>query len=167
VSRFGRFAAGFGVAAVAIVIAAWFDGTVMQAAQQESAGSFDLGPEIITGTVGFVLIGGGALVIALTGWRVRSLSLAIAYMVVGGFFVLLEVIVWRLASEINGARPVLPQPIASAISHIYTWQAGPLNAVPILAAATFITGVAILVTTVARPRSSPSGPPSPTEESDA
>jgi hypothetical protein len=53
--------------------------------------------------------------------------------------------------QINNAPPVLPGPLASAVSRIYFWQEGLLNAVPILGAATLLVGLTILIATRPHP----------------
>jgi hypothetical protein len=150
-ARLGRWGIGVGVVAALILVAGWFDGTVMRDTQQQVSRTFDIGPALSIRALGYLLIGGGALVIGIVGWRLRSLSLGIVYVIFGAFFTLLDTIVWKLAARINDAPPVLPQPIAVAISHIYTWEVGPLSAVPILGAATLLVGLLVLAATIRRP----------------
>lgn len=146
-----RFGIGIGVVAALILVAGWFDGTVMRDTQQQVSRTFDIGPVLPTRALGYLLIGGGTLAIGMVGWRLRSLSLGIAYVIAGAFFTFLDTIAWKFAAQINGAPPVLPQPIASAISHVYTWENGLLNAVPILGAATALVGLLVVGATIGRP----------------
>ena len=146
-----RLAIGVGIVAALILIAGWFDGTVMRDTQQQVSRTLDIGPPLLIRALGYLLIGGGALTIGVVGWRLRSLSLGIAYVIVGAFFTFLDTITWKLAAQINDAPPVLAQPIALAISRIYTWENGLLNAVPILGAATLLVGLLVLTATIRRP----------------
>ena len=154
-ARLSRFGIGVAVVAALILIAGWFDGTVMRATQEQASRTFDLGPVLPIRVLGYLLIAGGSLAIGLVGWRLRSVGLAIVYIVGGAFFALIDTIVWKLAAQINDAPPVLPEPIALVVSHIYTWQVGLLNAVPILGAATLLAGVAMLVVSLPRGSQSP------------
>ncbi len=151
-SRWLRFGLGAAVVAVVLVVAGWFDGTVMTATQKQVSTTFDIGPVLPIRALGYLIIAGGSLAIGITGWRLRSLGLAIAYVVAGAFFTFLDTITWKLAAQINDAPPVLPDPIARAIGQVYFWQNGLLNADLIIGAATLIVGLAMLVATV--PRSS-------------
>lgn len=151
-SRLVRFGLGAAVVAVVLVAAGWFDGTVMKAAQEQVSRTFDIGPVLPIRALGYLIIAGGSLAIGVAGWRLRSLGLAITYVVAGAFFAFLDTITWKLAAQINDAPPVLPDPIAHAIGQIYFWQNGLLNADLIIGAATLIVGVAMLMATF--PRSS-------------
>jgi len=146
-----RFGIGIGVVAALILVAGWFDGTVMRDTEQQVSRTFDIGPVLLIRPLGYLLIGGGTLAIGLMGWRLRSVSLGIAYVIAGAFFTFLDTITWKFAAQVNNAPPVLPEPIALAISHLYFWERGLLNAVPILGAATLFVGLLILAATVGRP----------------
>lgn len=149
-SRLARLGIGVAVVAALTLVARWFDGTVIREAQQQVGSTFNLGPVLPVRALGYLLIAGGSLVIGIVGWRLRSLSLGIVYIVVGAFFTFLDTITWKLAAQINDNPPVLPQPIAVAIGDIYLWQNGPLSAVLILGAATLLVGLFLLVATIAR-----------------
>ena len=146
-SRWLRFLFGAVVVAVVLVVAGWFDGTVMKAAQEQVGRTFDIGPVLPIRALGYLIIAGGSLAIAVAGWRLRSLGLAITYVAAGAFFTFLDTITWKLAAQINDAPPVLPDPLAHAIGQIYSWQNGLLNADLIIGAATLIVGVVILAAT--------------------
>ena len=149
-SRWLRFGLGAAVVGVVLVAGGSFDGTVMTATQKQASASFDIGPVLPISALGYLIIAGGSLAIAVAGWRLRSLGLAIAYVVVGAFFTFLDTITWKLAAQINDAPPVLPDPLPQAIGQIYFWQNGLLNADLIIGAATLIVGVAMLVATFPR-----------------
>jgi hypothetical protein len=144
-SRWMRFGLGAAVVAVVLIVAGWFDGTVMKATQEQVGRTFDIGPVLPIRALGYLIIAGGSLAIGVAGWRLRSLGLAIAYVVAGAFFTFLDAINWKLAAQINDAPPVLPDPIARAVGQLYFWQNGLLNADLIIGAATLIVGVAMLV----------------------
>jgi hypothetical protein len=124
----------------------------MRETQAQVSRTFDVGPVLPIRALGYLLVAGGSLAIGAIAWRLRSLSLGIAYIVVGTFFAFLDTLTWKLAAEINGATPVLPQPVASSIADIYLWQNGLLNAVPIIGAATLV-GLAVVVAIVVGPSS--------------
>ena len=129
--------------------------------RRHAGATFDIGPLLPIRALGYFLVAGGSLAIAVVGWRARSLSLGFAYVVVGGFFTFLDTITWKLAAQINGAPAVLPEPVASAISKIYAWQTGLLNAVPILGAVTLLVGISMLIRSAARPSFAVDRAPSP------
>lgn len=146
-SRWVRFALGAAVVGVVLVGAGWFDGTVMKATQEQVGRTFDIGPVLPIRALGYLIIAGGSLAIAVAGWRLRSVGLAITYVAAGAFFTFLDTITWKLAAQINDTPPVLPDPIALAVSRIYFWQQGLLNADLIIGAATLIVGVVMLAAT--------------------
>ena len=53
-------------------------------------------------------------------------------------------IAWRFAAQINDAPPVLPGPIADAVSQIYFWSAGPLNAIATIGGGMFVVGLLVV-----------------------
>jgi hypothetical protein len=149
-SRVLRLGIGVLVLAVLVLVGGWFDGSVMREAQRQAGFSFDPGAALLQRAIGYLLIAGGCLTIGLAGWRLRSVPLGIVYVVGGAFFTFLDTITWKLAAQINDTPPVLPEPMALAVSNIYFWQSGPLNAVLIIGAATLLVGLIVLATTMTR-----------------
>jgi hypothetical protein len=129
--------------AALLFVASWLDGTVMRDAQRQQASTFDLTPLLWWYSLGYLVTAAGVLAAGLVGWWARSLAAGIAFLVSGAFFALLEVINWQLAASVNSAPPVLPEPLARAVSQIYFWQSGPIGSMRIVGAAVFLVGILI------------------------
>ena len=132
-------------AAVILVVVGWLDAVVIVAIQRRSAQSFD-----VTGIgwalpFGYLILAGAILAIALLGRWAASVLVGVAYAIVGAFLTFLFPITWFLAAGVNGATPVLPEPIATFISNIYfNVEQGPLNAIAILGATLLLVGLATI-----------------------
>jgi hypothetical protein len=145
-SKTGRTYVALAGAALALVIAGWFDNAVLRDALRYADATFN--PIGVTGLFAFgsVLVAGSALVVAVLAWRTASVAVGLAYGVVGGFFVALPWLVWNLAAQVNGTPALLPEPLAYVLGRIYIWTSdGSLNAVGTIGAAMLIAGVASLV----------------------
>jgi hypothetical protein len=126
-------------AAAALVVAAWFDTSVVADAQRQGASMFDPGPYAV-GAVGAVAAGGACLLVGWLGVR-SSAVVALLYVLVGGYVALSPWLTWTFAAQIsNGTPPILPD-IASAMSDLYFRTQGPLNFVPIIGGAMAVAGV--------------------------
>jgi hypothetical protein len=66
------------------------------------------------------------------------------YLVVGGYFAFMPLITSWGAAQINGAPPLLPGPIASAMGQIYFSSFGPLNAIATVGAGMFVVGLLVI-----------------------
>ena len=143
-SKAGRSAVALVVAAVVLGAMAWFDTRVMSAAQQRATALFNSSGVALAGAVGSLATAGAVLLLAVLVWRARSAWVGVAYAVAGGFFVLLPWITFNLAAQTNDTPPVLPEPLAIAVSRLLLGSTGPLNAVSIVAAGMVIAGIAVI-----------------------
>ena len=131
-------------AAIMLVIADWFDTTVMFEARRQAAATFDSSGIGAMAVVGSLMIAGSVLLVGALAWRAASLAVGLVYVVVGGFFVALPWLVWNLSTGINDVPAVLPEPVAVALWNIYSSTTGALNAVGTIGAAMLIAGIAAL-----------------------
>jgi hypothetical protein len=132
------------VALLVLLIAHWFDAGVLVDARNGFSYTYDPVALVDLTAIAHILTAAGVVAIALAGWRSRSLAVGIGYAVVGGFLVFLPPLIWLVAVSVNGACPVAPQPIADTLwSWDSTLETGRTGAVFILAAAMFLTGVAV------------------------
>ncbi|MCJ7709956.1 MAG: hypothetical protein MUQ32_03915 [Chloroflexi bacterium] len=129
-------------AAIALVIVAWFDNTVMGDAQQQARSS---GPSYLAMIVllGSLLVAGSVLLLGVLAWRSASVVVGLAYVVVGGFFAAQLWIWWNLAA---GGNEVLPEALAQALRNLFYWSTGgsSLNDVGTIGAGMLIAGIATL-----------------------
>lgn len=107
-------------------------------------------------SLGSLAVVGVILLLGILAWRSKSGLVGMAYTLAGAFFMFLPVILWRYAAQINDAPPLLPPPAADVVSQIYTWSAGPLNAIETIGAGMFLIGL-LVVGQVERDRRA--GPP--------
>ena len=121
---------GFAAAVALLVFAAWLDNSVMTDARRHAAAIFDNSGLAALYALGSLAVAASVLVVGWLGWRSSAL-VGLVYAVLGGFFALLPWLVWSL---------VLPEPMASAVSNIYSSASGPLNAVGTVGAAMLIAG---------------------------
>jgi hypothetical protein len=134
--------AALAAAAIALVIAAWLDNTVMPDAQEQARTS-DVSPLATMIILEGLLVAGSILLLGVLAWRSASLVVGLAYVVVGGFFAAQWWLWWNLAS----ARvDVLPEVLALALRNLFynSTGGGPLNDVGTIAAGMLIAGVATL-----------------------
>ena len=131
------------VAAIVLLIVAWFDTTGFFTILGQYAG--DNSVAAATVSVGSLLIAGFGLLLGVLAWRSASAVVGVAYVVVGGFFVVLPWLFFTFVVPTNGFSPAAPQPLASIIEHLYGLTRGGLHAVTTIGAAMLIAGVATLV----------------------
>jgi hypothetical protein len=135
------------VALLALLIAYWFDSGVLADAQKRAGYTFDLGWFMELTGIARIVTAAGVVAIALTCWRSRSLVVGIGYVVVGGFLVFLPALTWTIGVSVNGAPPLMPQPIASTLGQWYsTLATGVTGAFYTLAAAMFLSGLVVVGT---------------------
>lgn len=139
-SKTSRTLVVLAAAAIALVIAAWFDNTVMRDVQEEARTS-DPSPAFTMTVLGSLLVAGSVLLLGVLAWRSASAVVGFAYVVVGGFFAALPWLWWNLASV---RSDVLPEALALAIRELGSSTEGPLNAVGTIGAAMLIAGIAAL-----------------------
>ena len=143
-SKGGRAAVAVLVAAAVLWLAGWADGTVMRDIGRREAQTFDPTGLSLAYAFGAVAVASAVLLLAVLAWRSRSALVGAAYVLVGGFFAFMPVIVWKFAAEINGAAPLLPGPVADAVGQIYQWSYGPLNAIATVGAGMFVVGLRVV-----------------------
>lgn len=145
VSRTGKALVALAAAAIALVVMAWFDSTVLRDAVRQAQATFTSASVAPLFVLGSLLVAGAVLLLGALAWRAASLVVSLAYVVVGGFFVALWWVVWNLGSATNDAPPVLPEWFASALTSIWVSTTGQLNAVATIGAGMLIAGIAALV----------------------
>jgi hypothetical protein len=148
-NRFFRLVIGLAVLGAVLFVVGWFDHVVLLDAEREHSLDFDalLWPR----AAGFLIVAGSVLLVAVAGWRLRSLELGAVYILVGAFFAFLEVINWKLAAGINDARPVLPEPLARTISDVYFYVEGPMSGDLIVGAGALLVGLGLIGARLLRP----------------
>jgi hypothetical protein len=115
------------VALLALLIAYWFDSGVLADAQKRAGYTFDMGWFMELTGIAHIVTAAGVVAIALTCWRSRSL--------------------------VVGIGPLVPQPIASTLGQWYsTLATGVTGAFYTLAAAMFLSGLAVVGTVLLRKR---------------
>ena len=132
-------------AAIVLVVAAWYDTNVLASVIRTQGSTFDLTQTKFALPAGYLIVATGVLSVALLTRRADSRLVDVVYVAAGGFLTLLFTLVWTLAATINGAPPVLPDPLASLMDQAYTTaETGTLNAVAIIGAAMLVVGLADL-----------------------
>lgn len=133
------------VAVVILLIGHWFDAGVLAGAVRRAGLTYEPGPIFYLNAVAHLVTAAGVVALALTAWRSRSLFVGVGYAIVGAFLVLLPAWTWTFAASVNGAPPVLPQPIANTLGQWYsTLATGVTGSVFTLAAAMLLTGLAVV-----------------------
>ena len=143
-SKAGRAAVAILAAAAVLWLAGWLDGTVMRDIQSQAAASFDETGLELAYSLGAVAVAGSVLLLGVLAWRSRSALVGAVYLVVGGYFAFMPLINWWGVVQINGAPPLLPGPIASAMGQIYFSSFGPLNAIATVGAGMFVVGLLVI-----------------------
>lgn len=128
--------------AAILVVVAWLDTDVMRGIQQREAGTFDITEMVWALPLGGLVIAGGILALGLLARWAGSLLVGLAYLVVGAFFAFFVTLVWTVAAQVNGAPPMLPEPIVNSLGEVYRQaESGPLNAVAIVGAGMLLIGL--------------------------
>ena len=142
---FGRAYVAALVALGVLFVAHWFDATVLVDAQRRAGMTYDNGPLANPTAIAHLLTAAGVLVIALAGWRSRSLIAGAGYAVVGGYLVFLPALFWAFGVRLNGAPAAAPEPIAGTLNQWFmTLQTGVTGAVYTLAGAMLLSGLAVI-----------------------
>jgi hypothetical protein len=148
-SKTANSLAALGVAALALVLAAWLDGTVINDARKQAAAEFNTASIAWLFTLGSIAVAGGCLLVAWMGFRASAL-VGLVYAVVGGLFALLPWLVMSLGATINDVPAVLPEAIATPLSQLWLRTLGPLNAVGTIGGAMLIAGLISMVRSLRR-----------------
>ncbi len=158
------------MAPAVLLVAHWFDAGVLVDAQRQAGYTYDPAPLMDLMVVAHVLTAAGAVVLALVAWRSRSVLVGVGYVLVGGFLVCLPAIVWAFAVSVNGAAPLAPAPIATAMFQWFTVLAtGVTGAVFTIAGGMLLSGLAVIWSVLQDRRSAESALPAtePAAQSDA
>jgi hypothetical protein len=156
-SKVGKRALALGAAAAVLVVMAWFDTTIVRDAAKQGALIFDHSQYALVAALGMILSAGAVLLLALLAWRSRSVAVGVIYALVGAYLAFQQWIWMDLAGQINGAPPVLPYPLDSAVNHILNATIGPLIAVGIIGAGMLVAGVAVIPRSLRQRTGSPVG----------
>lgn len=140
--RSGRAAAAVLGAGGVLWVSAWLDHVWLAGLQRQAGASFDPTGVIWALGVGALVVAGAVLLLAILAWRSRSVAVSMVYAVVGAFFTFLPTLLWQFSASVNGAPPVLPQPVADVVNEVYQASVGPLDAVETVGAGMLIVGVA-------------------------
>ncbi len=152
------------VALMALIIAHWFDAGVLADAEIRAAHTYDYGPGFDLIGIAHIVTAACVVATAIVGWRSRSLVVGAGYAIVGGFLVFLPALFWALAMSVNGAPAVAPQPIASTLDSWYmTLAKGVTGSVYTVAAAMFLSGLAVVGSVLMTTRHGASGAASTAE----
>jgi hypothetical protein len=155
-SRWSWIAASLVGAVPALVVAAWVDQRLVALQRAQGRDFSPPGPYTAAMSVAIVAIVVAILALAVAAWRSRSAVVEVAYAIVGGFVAFLPAIAWNLATQINDVPPVLPGPLATAISNLYLPNPGPLSAPEFVGAGMLVAGLAVTARSAAdRRRKSP------------
>jgi hypothetical protein len=157
-----KLAAIVGAGAILVVVG-WLDTVVIVGISRSASQTFDPFGISWAMSVGYLIVAGAVLAIALLARWVRSVFVGAIYVLVGAFLVFLAPLNWEWAATINGAAPVLPGPIVTVVSNAYLYgEQGPLNAVAIIGAAMLLVGASSIAFGL---RTRPATPPHPAEGS--
>jgi len=144
-------------AGVVLLVCGWLDAVVIVGISRRANETFDPSGIAWALSFGYLVVAGAVLVVALLARWARSAVVGVVYVLVGVFFVFLPPINWLWAATINGASPILPDPLLTLVNTAYVdAEQGPLNAVAIIGAAMLLVG-GLSVAGVLRTR--PSTPP--------
>ncbi|HVA86817.1 MAG TPA: hypothetical protein VNF73_10945 [Candidatus Saccharimonadales bacterium] len=131
--------------AAILVVAAWLDTAVLLGIEHRVAATFDTTEWALALPAARVATAGSILALALLAWWARSLRVGLAYVVVGAFFAFLGSLNVLFATAVNGAPPVLPEPIATFLGQVYLHaEYGPLNAPAVIGAGMLLIGLATI-----------------------
>ena len=132
--RLLRVVGAFLGAAAMLAVAAWFDTTMMSVSETPTGFAIAL-------TVTYVLSAAAILALALLARWGASPLVDVGYALVGAFFAVLQGLAFTLAASVNGAPPVLPDPLASFLSQAYVaTEAGVPNVVALMGAGMLVVG---------------------------
>lgn len=140
-SRSARAAIAILVAGVVVLLAEWLDHSVIYDIMARGRATFDSLGYAWAMSLGTLAIVAAVLGLSVLAWRSRSALVGAVYAIAGGFLVFLPVILLQFASGVNDTPPMLPEPIAAALSDAWTWSSGPLNAVATIGGGMFVAGI--------------------------
>jgi len=158
--RFARPLIAALAAVPVLLVAHWFDASVLADAERQGASKFDLGLFFYLTPVAHVLTAAGVVGLVLAAWWSRSLLLGVAYTIAGGVLVSLPALFQAFATGANDSPPLAPEPIASTLSNWFIATGdGLTGAVFTVGAAMFLAGIAVIARMLRQRRMSVTGAP--------
>ena len=142
-SRSGRAVIAILSAVVAVLFAQWLDGRVIGDILVRARATFDSAGYTWAMSLGTLAMVALVLGLGVLAWRSRSALVGGVYAVAGAFLVFVPVLVRLFATQVNDTPPLLPEPIAVALSDVWTWSTGPLNAVATIGGGMFVVGILV------------------------
>ena len=142
-------------AGAALYAGGWLDGQVMPEIQRQAGLSFDPNGLALAISLGSLAVAGVILLLGVLAWRSHSLAVGLTYSAVGAIAAFMPVIIWRFVAQFNDNPPLLPMPIADALTQIFRWSNGPLNATGMIGAGMLIAGILVLVRSFRRRSADP------------
>ena len=143
--RFARPLIAALAAVPVLLVAHWFDASVLADAERQGASNFDLGPFFYLTPVAHVLTATGVVGLVLVAWWSRSLVLGVAYAVAGGVLVALPALFEAFATGGSDSPTGAPGPIASTLSNWFIATGdGLTGAVFTVSAAMLLAGIAVI-----------------------
>lgn len=151
--RFARPLIAALAAVLVLLIAHWFDASVLADVEREGARKFDSSLFFLLTPVAHVLTAAGVVGLALVAWWSRSLLLGVAYAVAGGVLVSLPALFWAFSTGGNDSPTSVPGPIASTLSDWFIATGdGVTGAVFTVGAAMLLSGLAVIARALRRRR---------------
>ncbi len=150
-------AGALGAAAAALVVGGWLDGTVIVGLERDGAATYAPTGAAFAVGLGAAVVAGCVLAVGVLAWRSRSVLVGIVYLAVGLWFAFLPYIAWQFATQINGAPPLLPGPVADAVNRLQALSAGPLDAVETIGAGMALAGALVVGAAIRRRATRASG----------
>ena len=133
------------IAALALLVAHWFDAGVLVDARARAQATFDFGQTADLMPVANLVTAAGVLAISLAAWWSRSLLIGGTFAIIGGFVVFLPFLFWNFTLTLNGIPPLTPEPIARPINDLYmTLATGVTGSVFTLGGAMLLSGLAVI-----------------------
>lgn len=131
-SNLGRGLTAIAFAAVALIVLAWLDATVLTDAQRSSASSFNSSGLGLLFALTAIAAASGILFLGVVGWWSSSGLVGATFAIAGAFFAFLPALIFN---------PGLPAPLSQPINEIYLATFGPLNAVLTYGAGMLLVGL--------------------------
>ncbi len=154
------------IAAVAFLVAHWFDAGVLVEARTRAQATFEFGQTADLMPIAHLVTASGVLAISLAAWWSRSLLVGAAFAVVGGIVVFLPLLFWNFTLTLNEVAPPVPEPIARPINDLYmTLVTGITGSVFTLGGAMLLSGLAVIWSVLRSARATAAVPlPAPVDE---
>ncbi len=131
---------------VALWVAAWFDGNVVNDAATQAGHNYDFTPAYLATSISYLVAMAGGLAVAATAWWIRERIVGLVYLVIGAFVLFDGFLVVKFATIGNGTTATAaPEPIARFLTQVMLSTTGRSNAALVVAAAMLLAGLGSLV----------------------